>query len=126
MLRGACIPPPRGTAEAQPSAPTEQGHAERAHDLYLVIIAASLSVGAVLGATFAPQHEQGEAAQRTSSAPEPALETFYVPAQIVNLATRSRSSRTRSERGQALFADSQRNERGPRPGRPKLVYASAR
>jgi len=55
---------------------------------HLVIIAASMSVGAVLGATFAPQHEGGEAAQRTSSgpAPTPALETFYVPAQIGNQA----------------------------------------
>jgi streptogramin lyase len=56
---------------------------------HVVIIAASMSVGAVLGATFAPQHESGEAAaQRTSSAPAPtpALETFYVPAQIFNQA----------------------------------------
>jgi hypothetical protein len=52
---------------------------------YLVVIAASTSVGAVLGATFAPQHEGGEA-QLTSSAP--ALETFYVPAQVVNRATK--------------------------------------
>jgi hypothetical protein len=56
---------------------------------HLVIIAASMSVGAVLGASFAPQHESGEAtAQRTSSAPAPALETFYVPAQVVNQATK--------------------------------------
>jgi hypothetical protein len=55
---------------------------------YLVIIAASMSVGAVLGATYAPQQESGEAAQRTSSAPVRALETFYVPAQVVNRATK--------------------------------------
>ncbi|MFL6567502.1 MAG: hypothetical protein ACJ8G5_21355 [Burkholderiales bacterium] len=55
---------------------------------HVVIIAASMSVGAVLGATFAPQHESAEAAQRTSSAPAPALETFYVPAQVVNQATK--------------------------------------
>jgi len=58
---------------------------------HLVVIAASMSVGAVLGATFAPQHDSGEAAaQRTSSAPAPtpALETFYVPAQIFNQATK--------------------------------------
>lgn len=58
---------------------------------HVVIIAASMSVGAVLGATFAPQHESAEAAQRTSSAPAPtaapALETFYVPAQHANPAT---------------------------------------
>lgn len=53
---------------------------------HVVIIAASMSVGAVLGATFAPQHESAEAAQRTS--PAPALETFYVPAQVVNQATK--------------------------------------
>ena len=53
---------------------------------HVVIIAASMSVGAVLGATFAPQHEGGEAAQPTSAAP--ALETFYVPAQVVNRATK--------------------------------------
>jgi hypothetical protein len=51
---------------------------------HVVIIAASMSVGAVLGATFAPQHEGGEA--QLSSAP--ALETFYVPAQVVNRATK--------------------------------------
>jgi hypothetical protein len=56
---------------------------------HLVIIAASMSVGAVLGATFAPQHEGGgEAPQRASAVPAPALETFYVPAQILNQATR--------------------------------------
>ena len=55
---------------------------------YLVIIATSTSVGAVLGATFAPRQERAEAAQRISSAPGPALETFYVPARIVNRATR--------------------------------------
>jgi len=55
---------------------------------HLVIIAASMSVGAVLGATFAPQHESAEATQRTSSAPQPPLETFYVPAQIPNRATK--------------------------------------
>lgn len=58
----------------------------------VVIIAASMSVGAVVGATFAPQPERADAAQRTSSAPAaapaPALETFYVPAQIVNRATK--------------------------------------
>ena len=53
---------------------------------HIVIIAASMSVGAVLGATFAPQNESPEAAQRASSAP--ALETFYVPAQVVNKATK--------------------------------------
>jgi len=55
---------------------------------HVVIIAASMSVGAVLGATFAPQHEGGEAAQPTSAAPTPALEKFYVPAQVVNQATK--------------------------------------
>ena len=55
---------------------------------HLVIIAASMSVGAVLGATFAPQHERDEPAQRTSSAPQPPLETFYVPAQMPNRATK--------------------------------------
>jgi len=55
---------------------------------HLVIIAASMSVGAVLGATFAPAHEGGEAAQSTSAAPAPTPETFYVPAQILNRATR--------------------------------------
>jgi len=59
---------------------------------HVVIIATSMSVGAVLGATFAPQHEGAEAAQRTTSTPlpvrAPALETFYVPAQIVNQATK--------------------------------------
>jgi len=56
---------------------------------HVVIIAASTSVGAVLGATFAPQPARVEAAQRTSSAPAsaPALETFYVPAQHANPAT---------------------------------------
>ena len=61
---------------------------------HLVIIAASMSVGAVLGATFAPPHEGGEAGgeavQRTGAAPAPTtpLETFYVPAQIPNRATK--------------------------------------
>ena len=57
---------------------------------HVVIIATSMSVGAVLGATFAPQHEGGEAAQPTSAAPvrAPGLETFYVPAQVGNQATR--------------------------------------
>jgi hypothetical protein len=55
---------------------------------HVVIIAASMSVGAVLGATFAPQHERAEAAQRAGAAPAPALETFYVPAQVVNQATK--------------------------------------
>ena len=57
---------------------------------HLVIVAASMSVGAVLGATFAPPHEGGEAVQRTGAAPAPtpALETFYVPAQIPNRATK--------------------------------------
>jgi hypothetical protein len=55
---------------------------------HVVIIAASMSVGAVLGATFAPQHESADAAQPTSSAPQQPLETFYVPAQIPNRATK--------------------------------------
>ena len=55
---------------------------------HIVIIAASMSVGAVLGATFAPQHESAETAQPASSAPAPALDTFYVPAQVGNRATR--------------------------------------
>lgn len=55
---------------------------------HIVIIAASMSVGAVLGATFAPQNEGGEAAQHAGAAPAPALETFYVPAQIPNRATK--------------------------------------
>jgi hypothetical protein len=50
--------------------------------------AALVSLGAVLGATFAPHANHEQVTQREISAPAPALETFYVPAQHVNQATR--------------------------------------
>lgn len=49
---------------------------------------ALVSLGAVLGATFAGQPGHEQVSQRENPAPVPALETFYVPAQHVNQATR--------------------------------------
>jgi hypothetical protein len=48
---------------------------------------AILSLGIMSVAAFTPHPRQPEAAQRTAATPEPALETFYVPAQHVNAAT---------------------------------------
>jgi hypothetical protein len=48
---------------------------------------AVLLLGAILGATFLPQPGRGEVAKREIRAPEPALETWYVPAQYLNQAT---------------------------------------
>ena len=51
-----------------------------------VAAVALVSLGAVLGATFAHQPAQEQVTQREN--PAPALEKFYVPAQHVNQATR--------------------------------------
>ena len=45
---------------------------------------ALVSLGAVLGATFAPHPGQQQASQGESRTAQPALETFYVPSQHVN------------------------------------------
>ena len=52
------------------------------------VAVAILCLGIVSVAAFTPQSRTPEAAPRAVSAPEPALETFYVPAQIVNQATK--------------------------------------
>jgi hypothetical protein len=54
-----------------------------------VAAVALVSLGAVLGATFAHQPSQEQVTQRENPAPAaPALEKFYVPAQHPNQATR--------------------------------------
>jgi len=53
-----------------------------------VAAVALVSLGAVLGATFAPHPSQQQVSQGESRTAQPALETFYVPAQHVNQATR--------------------------------------
>ena len=53
-----------------------------------VAAVALLSLGAVLGATFAPHPSQQQVSQGETRTPQPALETFYVPAQHINQATR--------------------------------------
>ena len=49
---------------------------------------ALVSLGAVLGATFASHPGQQQVSQDESRTPQPALEKFYVPAQHANQATR--------------------------------------
>jgi hypothetical protein len=51
------------------------------------VAVAILCLGIVSVAAFTPQPRTPEAAPRAVSSPEPALETFYVPAQHVNAAT---------------------------------------
>jgi hypothetical protein len=54
----------------------------------LAAAAAVLSLGIMSVAAFTPHPRQPEAAQRAAATtPEPALETFYVPAQHVNAAS---------------------------------------
>lgn len=53
-----------------------------------VAAVALVSLGAVLGATFASHPSQQQVSQDESRTPQPALEKFYVPAQHVNQATR--------------------------------------
>jgi hypothetical protein len=51
-------------------------------------IAAAIACLSIMSvAAFTPHPRQPEAGQRTAATPEPALETFYVPAQHVNAAT---------------------------------------
>jgi hypothetical protein len=52
------------------------------------VAVAILCLGIVSVAAFTPQPRAPEAAPRAVSAPQPALENFYVPAQIVNQATK--------------------------------------
>jgi hypothetical protein len=49
--------------------------------------AAVLSLGIMSVAALTLHPRQPEAAQRAAATPEPALETFYVPARHVNAAT---------------------------------------
>jgi len=50
------------------------------------VAVAILCLGIMSVAAFTPQSRTPEAAPRAVSSPEPALETFYVPAQHVNAA----------------------------------------
>ena len=52
----------------------------------MAAVVATLCLGIMSVAAFTPQPRTPEAAPRAVSAPEPALETFYVPAQHVNAA----------------------------------------
>jgi hypothetical protein len=52
------------------------------------VAVAILCLGIMSVAAFTTQSRTPEAAPRAVSAPAPALETFYVPAQIVNQATK--------------------------------------
>lgn len=53
-----------------------------------VAAVALVSLGAVLGASFASHQGHEQLTQGEMRAPQPALETFYVPSQHVNQATR--------------------------------------
>ena len=52
------------------------------------VAVAILCLGIVSVAAFTPQSRTPEAAPSAVSAPQPPLENFYVPAQIVNQATK--------------------------------------
>jgi disulfide bond formation protein DsbB len=71
-----------------PSAPSRRWTWKRGITAGIAALAL-VSLGAVLGATFARQPSHEQVTQREIPAPAPALETFYVPSQHVNQATRT-------------------------------------
>lgn len=56
------------------------------HTKKTAVAVAILCLGIMSVAAFTPQARTPEAAPRAISGPQPALETFYVPAQHVNAA----------------------------------------